>query len=47
MTTQSQTEKTKEPKMLIAKELAGKAGVSPPVLRKMLRKEFKRAGKIL
>ena len=37
----------KETKLLTAKELAEKAGVSPQVLRKMLRKEFNRAGKTL
>jgi hypothetical protein len=37
----------KETKLLTAKELAEKAGISPEVLRKMLRKEFNRAGKTL
>ncbi|MBN2187294.1 MAG: hypothetical protein JW732_07600 [Dehalococcoidia bacterium] len=37
----------KETKLLTAEELAEKAGVSPQVLRKMLRKEFNRAGKTL
>jgi hypothetical protein len=34
-----------EVKMLTAKQLAEKAGVSPADLRKLLRKEFNRAGK--
>lgn len=34
-----------EPKMLTARELAVKAGISPAVLRKLLRQEFNRAGK--
>jgi hypothetical protein len=34
-----------EVKMLTAKQLAEKAGVSPAELRKLLRKEFDRAGK--
>lgn len=37
----------KETKLLTAKELAEKAGISPQALRKMLRKEFNRAGKTL
>ena len=40
MTTQSQTEKTREPKMLTARELANKARVSPEVLRKIFCREF-------
>jgi len=36
-----------ETKLLTAKELAQKAEVSPQVLRKMLRKDFNRAGKAL
>jgi hypothetical protein len=31
--------------MLTARELAAKAGISPAVLRKLLRQEFNRAGK--
>ena len=38
---------TQNSKLLTARELADKAGVSPPVLRKLLRKEFNRAGKTL
>lgn len=34
-----------EPQMLTAKDLATKAGISPAVLRKLLRQEFNRAGK--
>lgn len=34
-----------EVKMLTAKQLAEKAGISPAELRKLLRKEFDRAGK--
>ncbi len=34
-----------EPKMLTARDLAAKAGISPAVLRKLLRQEFNRAGK--
>ena len=34
-----------EVKVLTAKQLAEKAGVSPAELRKLLRKEFDRAGK--
>ena len=34
-----------EVKMLTAKQLAEKAGISPTSLRKLLRKEFNRAGK--
>ena len=34
-----------EVKMLTAKDLAEKAGISPTDLRKLLRKEFNRAGK--
>jgi hypothetical protein len=34
-----------EHKMLTAKELATKAGISPAVLRKLLRQEFNRVGK--
>jgi 3-hydroxyisobutyrate dehydrogenase-like beta-hydroxyacid dehydrogenase len=34
-----------EVKMLTAKQLAEKAGISPAELRKLLRKEFNRAGK--
>ena len=34
-----------EVKMLTAKQLADKAGISPAELRKLLRKEFDRAGK--
>ena len=41
----TQVKKAKEPKLLSARELAVKAGVSPAVLRKLLRKEFNRAGK--
>jgi len=37
----------KETKLLTAKESAEKAGISPQVLRKILRKEFDRAGKTL
>ena len=36
-----------ETKMLIAKKLTDKAGVTPQVLRKILRKEFNRAAKTL
>ena len=36
----------KETKLLTAKELAEKAGVSPQVLRKTLRKEFNRAARL-
>jgi hypothetical protein len=43
----TQTKKTKETKMLTARELADKAGISPTVLRSLLRKEFNRAGKTL
>jgi hypothetical protein len=35
-----------EPKILTARELAAKAGISPAALRKLLRHEFNRAGKI-
>ena len=42
-----QVKKVKEIKLLTARELAGKAGVSPAVLRKLLRKEFNRVGKVL
>jgi hypothetical protein len=41
----TQTKKAKETKMLTARELAEKAGISPALLRKLLRKEFNRAGK--
>jgi len=41
----TQIKKVKETKLLTARELAQKAGVSPAVLRKLLRKEFNRAGK--
>jgi len=41
----TQVKKAKEPKLLSARELAVKAGVSPAVLRKLLRKEFNRVGK--
>jgi len=37
----------KKVKLLSARELAVKAGVSPAVLRKLLRKEFNRTGKVL
>jgi len=37
----------KENKLITAKELAERAGISPQVPRKMLRKEFNRAGKTL
>jgi len=37
----------KETKLLTAKELADKAGVTPQVLRKLLHKKFNRAGKTL
>lgn len=37
----------KETKLLTAKELAEKAGISPQVLRKMLRNKFNRSGKTL
>jgi DNA-binding transcriptional regulator YhcF (GntR family) len=43
----TQVKKAKETKLLSARELAQKAGVSPAVLRKLLRKEFNRAGKVL
>jgi hypothetical protein len=39
------TKKAKEAKLLTARELAIKAGISPAVLRKLLRQEFNRAGK--
>lgn len=41
------TKTTKEAKLLTARELAEKAGVSPAVLRKLLRQEFNRAGKTI
>lgn len=41
----TQIKKAKETKLLSARELAQKAGVSPAVLRKLLRKEFNRACK--
>ena len=37
----------KKAKSLTAGELAQKAGVSPALLRKLLRKEFNRTGKVL
>lgn len=43
----TQTKKAKETKLLTARELAEKTGISPAVLRKLLRKEFKRTGKTL
>ncbi len=43
----TQIKKEKETKLLTARELAEKAGVSPAVLRKLLRQEFNRAGKVL
>lgn len=43
----TQVKKSKEPKPLTAGELAQKAGVSPALLRKLLRKEFNRTGKVL
>lgn len=43
----TQIKKVKESKLLSARELAVKAGVSPAVLRKLLRKEFDRTGKVL
>ena len=43
----TQIKKAKETKSLTARELAQKAGVSPAVLRKLLRKEFNRTGKVL
>ncbi|MGA9049013.1 MAG: hypothetical protein WB588_08470 [Dehalococcoidia bacterium] len=42
----TQVKKAKETKSLSAKELAQKAGVSPAVLRKLLRKEFNRVCKV-
>ena len=41
----TQIKKVMETKLLTARELAEKSGVSPAVLRKLLRKEFNRAGK--
>jgi hypothetical protein len=41
------TTAAKETKLLTAKELAERAGVSPQALRKIVRKEFNRAGKTL
>ena len=35
-----------EPKMLTAKDLADKAGITPAELRKLLRKDFDRVGKV-
>ena len=43
----TQVKKAKEPKSLTARELAQKAGLSPAVLRKLLRQEFNRVGKVL
>ena len=39
--------KEKETKLLTARELSVKPGVSPAVLRKLLRQEFNRVGKVL
>lgn len=36
-----------ETKLLTAKELADKAGITPQMLRRLLRKEFNRVGKTL
>ena len=41
----TQIKKVKETKSLTARELAQKAGVSPAVLRKLLREVFNRVGK--
>ncbi|HEX76740.1 MAG TPA: hypothetical protein G4O12_09225 [Dehalococcoidia bacterium] len=43
----TQIKKVKETKLLAARELAEKAGVSTAVITKLLRKEFNRAGKTL
>ena len=43
----AQIKKEKETKLLTARELSVKAGVSPAVLRKLLRQEFNRVGKVL
>lgn len=42
-----EVKKMAEHKMLTARDLATKAGVSPAVLRKLLRKEFNRVGKTM